>query len=260
MDTFWIKLLMMPPVIAGVTLISRKWGNGLGGVIASLPWVGGPILFFIAIEQGSEFAQSAIPGVLVGIISWLVFCFTYIVVGQKYNILISVLAGYTTYLLTGALIENLIPVLNVNVWFLVTLFLIILSLKYFPEVKVLNRDKQRSLRFEILLRMIFITAFVIGITYFADLLGPNWSGILTPFPIMTAVLAIFVHYTQGITHVRTLFIGFYTGIFGFTTFLYLQAHLLPIMTIGNAFLLGLVVNVLVTLLMRKVFLKIKVAL
>ncbi|MGK0139259.1 MAG: hypothetical protein ACI9DJ_002718 [Algoriphagus sp.] len=251
---------MMPPVIAGVTLISRKWGNGLGGVIASLPWVAGPILFFMAIEQGSEFAQIAIPGVLVGIISWLVFCFTYILIGQKHNILISVLSGYTTYLLTGALIENVAALVNVNTWFLITLFLIILSLKYFPHVKVLNKDKKRNLRFEIILRMIFITSFVIGITYFADLLGPTWSGILTPFPIMTAVLAIFVHYTQGITQVRTLFIGFYTGVFGFTTFLYLQAHLLPIMSIGNAFMAGLVVNVLVTLIMRKVFLKIKLAL
>jgi hypothetical protein len=250
---------MMPPVILVVTLISRKWGNGIGGVIASLPWVGGPILFFIAIEQGSEFAQSAIPGVLVGIISWLVFCLTYILVGQKLNMFLSIMAGYTTYLLTGALLENLTPLINVNVWFVITLVLIIVSLKYFPHVKVFHKDKARNLRFEIILRMIFITAFVIGITYFAELLGPTWSGILTPFPIMTAVLAIFVHYTHGITQVRILFIGFYTGIFGFTTFLYLQSFLLPIMSIGNSFMLGLLVNVFITFALRKVFIRMKIA-
>jgi hypothetical protein len=259
MNTFWIKLLMMPPVIAGVTLISRKWGNDLGGVIASLPWVGGPILFFIAIERGSDFAQSAIPGVLVGIISWLVFCVTYILAGQKVNVFFSVMAGYTTYLLTGLLLERFTSLVNVNVWFLITLALIILSLMYFPHVKVANKDKARNLRFEILLRMIFVTAFVIGITYFADLLGPTWSGILTPFPIMTAVLAIFVHYTQGITQVRTLLIGFYTGIFGFTTFLYLQSYFLPMMSIGNSFMLGLLVNVFITLGLRKIFLRLRIA-
>jgi hypothetical protein len=246
MNTFWIKVLMMPPVIAGVTYASKKWGNSIGGVIASLPWVGGPILLFIALEQGIEFATGTISGIMVGIIGWLAFCITYLLVGQRYNALISLLAGYLAYFLVGLLLQNVTPLLSVNVWFIITMTLIIITLRYFPKVKSGTYKSGKKLYYEVLLRMLMITAFVLGITYFADLLGPVWSGILTPFPIMTAVLAIFVHYTQGIHQVRTIFLGLYNGIFGFTAFLYLQVHLLPIMSIGFAFSLGLVIDIVIT--------------
>ncbi|MFT7273350.1 MAG: hypothetical protein ACI9V1_002887, partial [Spirosomataceae bacterium] len=48
MNTFLLKIILMPLIIAGVTLAARKWGNVIGGVIAGMPWVGGAILFFIA--------------------------------------------------------------------------------------------------------------------------------------------------------------------------------------------------------------------
>ncbi|AWV96949.1 hypothetical protein [Arcticibacterium luteifluviistationis] len=249
----------MPPVIAGVTYISKKWGNNLGGVIASLPWVAGPIILFIALEQGADFAISAIPGVMVGIIAWLVFCMTYIVVGQKQNIFVSIMAGYMAYLLTGLALQQVTPLFSVNLWYVITLLFILPCLKFFPTVKTERAKSRKILRFEIPLRMIMITLFVLLITYFADLLGPTWSGILTPFPVMTAVLAIFVNYTQGISQVRNIFIGQLTGIFGFTTFLYLQAHLLPIMSIGNAFMIGIAVDIAITLIMRQVFARIKFA-
>jgi hypothetical protein len=246
MNTFWIKVLMMPPVIAGVTYASKKWGNSMGGVIASLPWVGGPILLFIAIEQGVEFATGTISGIMVGIIGWLAFCITYLLIGQRFNALISVLAGYLAYILVGLLLQNVTPMLSVNTWFIITLILIIVTLKNFPKIKTETCKSGKRLHFEVPLRMLMITAFVVGITYFADLLGPVWSGILTPFPIMTAVLAIFVHYTQGIHQVRTIFLGLYNGIFGFTAFLYLQVYLLPIMSIGYAFSLGLLIDIVIT--------------
>ncbi len=247
----------MPPVIAGVTFISKKWGNNLGGIVASLPWVAGPIILFIALEQGSNFAASTIPGVMVGIIGWLVFCITYIIIGQKFNALISVLIGYLTYIITGILLQRVSSGFNVNTWFIITLILIIISLYYFPKVPEGTYKPGKKLRFEIPLRMTMITAFVLAITYFADILGPTWSGILTPFPIMTAVLAIFVHYTQGIHQVRKVFIGLYTGIFGFTTFLYLQAHFLPVMSITNSFLIGIAVDLILTFVTVKIISKLK---
>ncbi len=70
---------------------------------------------------------------------------------------------------------------------------------------------------------------------------------------MTAVLAIFIHYTQGIFQVRKTFMGLFSGIIGFTLFLFLQAILLPLTNIPLSFGLGLLVNVAVTLSMKQVF-------
>ena len=77
MNTLAIKILLMPIVIAIVSHAIKKWGPTMAGIISCLPWVAGPILIFIAVEQGSIFAAHTIPGVMVGILGWLAFCVTY---------------------------------------------------------------------------------------------------------------------------------------------------------------------------------------
>jgi len=50
MNTLLIKIILMPLVIGGVTIASKKWGNLAGGMIASLPWIAGPIMLFFTIK------------------------------------------------------------------------------------------------------------------------------------------------------------------------------------------------------------------
>jgi hypothetical protein len=251
MNTFIIKIILMPLVVAFVTLVSRKWGNNIGGILASLPFVAGAILLFIALEQGVVFAAATVPGIMVGILGWIVFCVVYIVVGQRFNVLFSTLLGFVACICWSLIIQNAIPLLSLPVWFCLTLIALYLGLKYFPQVTVPEQKEYRKLNFEIPLRMLVITIFVVVITYFANVLGTTWSGILTPFPIITSVLVVFTHYTQGIAQVRKVFIGLFTGMFGYTLFLYLQAYLLLSTSIFNAFLYGFLADILLTLLLKK---------
>jgi hypothetical protein len=50
------KLTIFPIFILLVTLDGRKWGSSIAGLLGSLPKVAGPIIIFIAIEQGNAFA------------------------------------------------------------------------------------------------------------------------------------------------------------------------------------------------------------
>lgn len=246
MNSFLIKIIVMPLVIAMVTQISRKWGNAVGGIVASLPWVAGPIIFFITLEQGIDFAMSTIPGVMIGLISWLTFCLAYVTVGRRYNAAWSLLSGYISYLLTGALLNNLTSVIGLNVWMIAAILLMLGTLYIFPTPGPIKAKAVKTLKYDIPLRMIMITAFVVGITFFADKMGPTWSGILTPFPIMTAVLAIFTHYSQGIEGTILILKGLLLGIFGFVAFMYLLVHTLPVVSIGQAFLISSVANLIIT--------------
>ncbi|HEY3289448.1 MAG TPA: hypothetical protein VGK87_04910, partial [Anaerolineae bacterium] len=47
------------------------------------------------------------------------------------------------------------------------------------------------------LRMLIATAFVLLITTVAEWLGPQLSGLLVPFPVFTIVLAAFTHQQAG---------------------------------------------------------------
>jgi hypothetical protein len=252
MNSFIIKIILMPLIVAFVTLAGRKWGNNVAGILASFPFVAGAILLFIALEQGVAFAAATVSGIMVGILGWIVFCVVYIMVGQRYNAIISTLVGYVAYIGWGLLLQKFIPLLSLPVWFCIAIAATFVGLKYFPKVTAPPHKEYKKLNFEIPLRMLVITIFVVVITYFANLLGANWSGILTPFPIITAVLAIFTHYTQGIAQVRKVFVGLFTGMFGFTLFLFLQAYLLPSTTIFNAFLLGFMADVLLTVFMKRI--------
>lgn len=240
----------MPTVIAGVTLISRKWGNTIGGMIASMPWVAGPIVLFIALEQGKEFAVLSIPGVMMGIIGWLAFCYAYIYAGLRFNVIISVLLGYLAYLVTGGLLQWLDRDLGMYFWVVAALIFISIAFYFFPSASYSPVTKSKKLRFDIPLRMLVMTSFVILVTYFAGALGPVWSGILTPIPVMTAVLAMFTHYTQGITATIVILRGMFIGIYGFTAFLFAMGLLLPHYSIWVTFVLSLIINVLVSILVK----------
>lgn len=262
MNTALLKIVLMPLIIAGVTLVARKWGNVIGGVIAGMPWVGGAILFFIGIEQGEIFMTNALPSVLIGLIGWLGFCITYIIAGQRFagqrfGVLLSFVSGIFIYLIFALLLKDFTDSLSVNQWFFVLIILTVTSLSFFPKVKKQHKATPKPLKFEIPLRMIMITVFVFAITYFAEMLGPGWSGILTPFPVMTATLAIFTHYTQGLPEVRLALMGMYTGVIGFSVFLISVAYFVPQYGLANGFLFGLVLNVIATLSVKQLFSKFK---
>ncbi len=237
----------MPLIIALVTWVSRRWGNVVGGVIAGMPWVGGGVLFFIALEQGKDFAFHSLAGVMVGLIAWLAFCMVYVILGQRLGAFYTLLLAMTSCLLAGVLLKFVTSCLSATGWFFVLLGMILLSLYFFPQVRGELAEGGKVIRFEIPLRMLMITAFVLGLTYAARILGPTWSGILTPFPVITAVLAVFTHAGQGMKQVRLTLMGMYTGVIGFASFLFTLVFALPVMGLGAAFLLSLLVNIVATL-------------
>ena len=53
--TLLLKLVLVPGLIALVTLAGRRFGPRLGGRLNALPLVAGPVLFFLALEQGDAF-------------------------------------------------------------------------------------------------------------------------------------------------------------------------------------------------------------
>ncbi len=243
----------MPFIIAVVTLISRRWGNVIGGVIAGMPWVGGGVLFFIALEQGKDFAYQSLAGVMAGLIYWLGFCMVYVVAGQRFKAAPTLLISMLVCLAAGVVLKFLIPFFPAIAWFFILLGMIVLSLRFFPKVQQSGSQTGKPIPFEIGLRMLMITGFVLLLTYSAQVLGPTWSGILTPFPVITAVLAVFTHFGQGMQQVRLTLIGMYTGVVGFATFLLSLVYALPVMGVGPAFLISLGVNVVAALSSKVIF-------
>ena len=248
MNLLLVKVTLMPLVMGVITLVSRRWGHKVGGLIASMPWIAGPILLFFILEQGKAFGIRSVPGILTGIISLVCFCYSYAQLSRRFNWLTTLLMSYLVYALVAITVDSvkfsLLPIYGV------TLGCILVALHYFPAPTTQNIQAKR-IPFDMLIRMGVATLFVITITGVANLLGPTWSGILTPFPIITSVLAIFTHYLHGSNASIVALRGLVSGLFGFTTFLFLQAWLLPEFSIGLSFFLALLVNLLINFLVSR---------
>jgi hypothetical protein len=77
MNILLIKVILMPSVMAMVTLAIRKWGHQIGGLIGSMPWDSGAHSVVFILEQGKDFGIQSIPGVITGILALISFCYGY---------------------------------------------------------------------------------------------------------------------------------------------------------------------------------------
>ncbi|HEV2239275.1 MAG TPA: hypothetical protein VGR57_21645, partial [Ktedonobacterales bacterium] len=96
---------------------------------------------------------------------------------------------------------------------------------------------------DIPLRMVVATAFLLLITGLAPRLGPQLSGLLTPFPIFASVLGAFTHRLQGAPAAAWLFRGLALGMFAFATFFLVVGLLIAHASVVVTFLLAALVAV-----------------
>jgi uncharacterized membrane protein (GlpM family) len=83
--------------------------------------------------------------------------------------------------------------------------------------------------------MVVTTAFVLLLTTAAPVLGPYLSGLLSPFPLFGAVLAIFVHRSEGALSAMRLLRGLLFGLFAPACFFLTLAALIEPLGVGLSF-------------------------
>jgi hypothetical protein len=64
METFVLKLIVTPVLIAAASLAGRRWGQAVSGWFVGLPLTSGPIALFVALDHGAGFAAATAVGAL----------------------------------------------------------------------------------------------------------------------------------------------------------------------------------------------------
>lgn len=193
MNLFVYKMALAPLLVAGATLAGRRWGDAAAGLVAGFPIVAGPILFFYALEQGPFFTSNAALATLLGLISLSLFILAY---GWRAksggNAFSCVMLGWVAFafgtLLIQRRVEAGLPALPQALFLaLLALFLARKSLPPMPEPPPAGTPSVWDLP----MRMLAAAALVLFLTRFAQMLGPRLGGLLTPFPVASAVLSVF---------------------------------------------------------------------
>lgn len=243
-----LKVILVPFLIAAITLAGRRWGPTVAGWLSGLPVVAGPILFFIALEQGPAFAATAAVGTLLGILAVLMFNLGYAWAAMRMAWHGSLLSGLAVYFATVALLSQW----DASMAFATTIVLAVLLVapRLFPRVQA-RAATAAPARGEIFLRMAAGAALVLSITYFASAFGPHLSGLFAMFPVISIVLAVFSHRHCGHEFAIRLLRGIVLGWYAFGAFCLVLGWALPSFTVGAAFLMALLCAAAVQLASRR---------
>ncbi len=232
MFIFVLKLVLTPILITGATLAGRRWGPSVSGWLVGLPLTSGPVSFFLALQQGNVFAAHAALGTLTGLVSVAFYCLTYSWLSLRFHWPLCWFSSWGMFFLSTFVLEQLhLPLL---LTFLIVVVALSLTFIFWPQQEAKSNDANTP-AWDLPLRIVIATAFVLLLTGIAPLLGPLLSGLLTPLPILSTILAVFAHRLYGASPARHVLRGVIIGVFAFAIFFLIIAALLPVVSITLTF-------------------------
>jgi hypothetical protein len=221
-----LKLTLTPLLIAGATLVARRWGPTVGGWAVSLPWTSGPVALFIGLEHGYSAGASSAAGSVAGCGALLLFCVVYARSARTSGWPISLAMATAVFAIAAvAALEAAAGPL----WLLTAavVALIIAGRRAIPAHALPVRGRVPAPRWELPARMAAGAVIVVVLTEIAQLSGPRVSGVLAMYPVITIVLSVFAHREGGAGVVIAILRGLVTGLAGTAVFLAIVAWLLP---------------------------------
>jgi hypothetical protein len=234
-----LKLVLTPALIALASLAGRRWGHAVSGWIVALPLTTGPIVFFLALSHGAAFAADTAAGILAGGFSLTAFVLVYGRLASRWTWLPTLAAASVAFLAATAVLRSVhLPLLP--------LWISVLT-AYYLAFRTLPRDHDPRVQvaaipgwWDIPLRMVVATGFVILITSLASRVGPHLAGLLSPFPFFTATMAAFAQQQHGGAAAVSVLRGLLLGLFSFASFMFALSLLLIPAGVATAFAAAIV--------------------
>lgn len=238
MPSLVLKLVLTPLLVGGASIAARRWGPSIGGWIVALPLTSGPILFFLALDQGPAFAAAASVGTLLGLAAIAGFAAAYAVASGR-GPAVSIAAASLAFLGCGIALQAIAAAPFLLLVLLVSAA-IATVVGRLPSARV-GRSGTPHPAWDLPARVIVGTTLVIGLTAIAPRLGPVTSGIVATFPVYVSVLAVFAHAQDGRLASLGVLRGLLSGLFGTVAF-YAVVHACVVpLGVGPTFVLAIIV-------------------
>ena len=231
-----VKVLLAPAFVVGASLIARRFGPRVGGLIAGLPVVAGPILLVYALAHGRTFAADAAAGTLLGLVSLIAFVVVYARLAGRVFWGASLLAGWLAFAAATLAFSALsVPA---GAALAVAAVAVAAGLAALPRAGREVATHASPPTWDLPVRAACALALVLTLTAVAGWLGPRLSGLLAPFPIIATVLATFTHAQRGTDELLRLLRGLLSGFGAFALFCFTLAVSLRRMDTASAFALA----------------------
>lgn len=210
-----LKLTLAPGLVAAATLAARRFGEGVGGFVGALPVVAGPILLLYGLEHGADFAAAAAGATLLGLLSLTAFAWVYAHLALRARWAVALLSGWAAFLAATAILLPVSAPAALAAAAAIACFAF--AVRTMPAGQVTPAATEAP-AWDLPLRLAATAALVLVLTGAAGSLGSHASGLLAPFPIVTAVLASFTHGLRGGPAAALLLSGLVAGLGSFAAF------------------------------------------
>ena len=234
-----LKVVLAPAFVVAITLVARRFGSRIGGVVGGLPAIAGPILFVLALDHGRGFAAAAAVGTLLGVVAVMAFVLGYVAASRHSGWPAAVAAGWASFFVAVALLR---PVhVGAYVALVVACAATAATVLLLPRPGASTRVEEPHPPSELAVRALCAVVPVVAVTATAHLLGPHLSGLLASFPIMTPVLAAFTQARLGPREAAHLLHGLSIGFFAYALFCFVVAVTLRPWGTASSFGVGVLV-------------------
>ncbi len=230
------KLLLAPAFVVAASLVARRFGALIGGLVGGLPVVAGPILLVFALDHGPAFAAGAAAGTLLGLLSLLAFVLVYAHLASHVRWWGSLFLGWGAFFAMTAALSAI--TLDADVALAVVLVAIALTMLVLPQPRGERAGSVQLPSWDLPLRALSALALVLVLTAVAGQLGAKLSGLLAPFPVITSVLAVFTHAQHGERELHLIMRGLVTGFVAYALFCFVLAVSLEAFGTAESFLLA----------------------
>lgn len=241
------KLLLVPGFLLLISLASARLGPSIGGWLAGLPVVAGPILFILMAENGSAFATLAATASLSAVFASLSFSIAYAHAALKFTWPVALIGALSAWLMAVLLLSHF----SLNVWGagFVAFAALLVAPRLFPK-HTIEQPRRDMSHVEVCLRMLCGAGLTLSVSMVASDVGAQWSGLLAVFPVLGIVLAVFSHKNQGAMFSSALLGAMSLGLYSFAAFCFTLAISLPTMPTTGAFLVATLASLIVQFVSR----------
>jgi len=231
-------------MVLTITFVAERASTRLAGVLLGFPLGAGLSILFFGIEQGALFAaESALWG-LPGVLASLAFALAYLM-GIKYltqqndlKIICCALLGIVGFFVASFIIYLLMPK---TIWLNIPItisgvFGFAFLFRKLPVNKISLKAPTTPLILGI--RAGFTALVVLLITSIAQLIGPQWSGLFSTFPVTLLPVVVILHHHYGADTVLTLLRELPFGLLAIVVFDFVVAKSFPLWGVGIGLLIS----------------------
>jgi len=237
-----IKILVIVGLTHSLRWLSHKAGPRWGGLFSGLPSTTAVVLFFLASENGEEYATRAAASGAIGVCAGSVLALVFSWVAAHGRSMALALAAAGTSFMGVATVSPLILCLAAPLSLLLVIsascLLAVLALRMPPSDVTATTAASHSPWRGIIFRTIIPAVCVLSVTTLSQRLGTVGAGLLGAFPCILTSMLVITSLEDGVPVAGKLAQAFPVGQLSTISFVIMFGQLCPIVGVMAALLLG----------------------